>query len=123
MKIVVDRRVFPLFRKSTILILTSLVPILAYLVLFDTVFLREVASPSSVGTTIWAVANPVPYFAATFLMVGAWGALFFIGRNMRRDAVAIFLKKDSRRDMSTYEYRSGTAQVREALRIHTRQSR
>lgn len=122
MKIVVDRRVFPLFRKSTVFILTSLVPVFLYLILFDGVFLGKVASQSSAGTTIWAVAHPVPFFAVTILMIGGWVALFFTGRNMRREAVAIFLKKDSRKDMTSREYRSGIAEVRQVLRIYSRQS-
>lgn len=122
MKIVVDRRVFPMFRKSSYYLMGSFVPILIYFFLFNGIFIRQTTVSGSSTKIAWFLAYQVPFIIITIVLVGSWFALFFEGRNLRRDAVAIYLKKESRKDMTQREYRNGIFEIRDVLRIYRKQS-
>lgn len=122
MKIVVDRRVFPMFKKSTYYLMGSFAPIIVYFFLFNGVFIRQVSVSGSASSVAWFLAYQAPFIAITIALVGSWFAMFFMGRNLRRDAVAIYLKKDSRKNMSAREYRNGIFEVRDVLRLYKKQS-
>ncbi len=121
---VIDRRVFQMFRTSTVVILSALLPILTYLVLFEAFFIEKItvlSGPDAGKVMLWAQLHFAVFVGLSILLIGSWVALFTWGRTMRKDAVAEYLGKLSRKEMTTYEYRAGVIKVRKTYREQYRQ--
>ncbi len=120
MKREIDRSVFTMFRKSTMLLTASFAPILIYLLLYDGLFLKQVTSGSNNTKLFWAQAYPIPFIVVTVLIATIWLVMYYTGRTMRRDSVAMFLGRESRQGMSLGEYREGIYRIRKAYNEHFR---